>query len=97
MQALGGSNGSKPLVRYAWATVHATVEPLEVLRQTLAVWGTGPQQEPKVIADLASDLSLLLDPDLWCDDFRPPKHPRAELDCCPPPAPFHEVSYGVLL
>ena len=69
-----------------WETVRGYVAPLSVLRRTVDVWGAhpGPGQDPEEVARSSEDLQLLLDVDLWCEDFRAPRKPRQPVDCCPP-------------
>ena len=52
-----------------WATVLDFVEPIDVLRQSLRFWASH-QDAPTHAAALADDAVLLLDPELWCEDFR---------------------------
>ena len=79
-----------------WETVCSYIAPLETLRHTVAVWGSHPGhgQSLDVITGLSEDLQLLLDVELWCEDFRAPKQPRVPLDCCPPLAPLSGVHFG---
>ena len=44
-------------------------EPLDVLQQSLRDWAAHPGAPPSACG-LAEDACLLLDPELWCDDFR---------------------------
>ncbi|CAE7220796.1 unnamed protein product [Symbiodinium sp. CCMP2592] len=75
-----------PAQEQVWDAVVEFVEPLEVLRNTLDAWqkAPGPLQDPDAVAALSADVRLLLDPDLWCEDFRAPKHPPAPAVVCPP-------------
>ncbi|CAE7947248.1 ESS2, partial [Symbiodinium sp. KB8] len=52
-----------------WQTLLDFAEPLDVLKQSLQVWATHPDAVPTA-AELAEDIRLMLDPELWCDDFR---------------------------
>ena len=61
----------------AWELVSDTVEPLEILRNTVRRWHAArPQNAPS--PDTPENLILLLDPHLICDTFRAPRQPRAE-------------------
>ncbi|CAE7243636.1 unnamed protein product [Symbiodinium sp. CCMP2592] len=59
-----------------WATVLDFVEPLDVLRNTLTAW-TQHERAQNGCTELAADAALLLDPELWCEDFRVPLLVRA--------------------
>ena len=69
-----------------WEVVSGYIAPLGVLRRTVDVWGRHPgcSQDAADVARIAGDLLLLLDVELWCEDFRAPRQPRTPLDCCPP-------------
>ena len=84
LQALQGSDIEYP--DGLWETVSSFIAPLAVLQRTVELWSVKPGrgQDPAAAAQVAEDLLLLLDVDLWCDDFRAPKQPRTPLDCCPP-------------
>ena len=72
-----------------WELVRGYIAPLSVLRRTVEAWGMQPGslQDPAEAARHAEDLALLLDVDLWCEDFRAPRKPRQPVVCCPPLAP----------
>ena len=52
-----------------WQTLLDFAEPLDVLKQSLQAWATHPDAVPTA-AELAEDIRLMLDPELWCDDIR---------------------------
>ena len=82
-----------------WEVVSGYIAPLNILCSTVAAWSTqpGPNQDVAEVSTQAGDLQLLLDVDLWCDDFRAPHAPRAPLDCCPPLASVGEGEFCFLL
>ena len=55
-----------------WEILVGNVEPLQLLRDTLAMWQERPgaDQDSGIVEALAGDVTTLLDPELWCDDFR---------------------------
>ncbi|CAE7562314.1 unnamed protein product [Symbiodinium sp. CCMP2592] len=69
-----------------WDVVQGYVEPLSMLKDTLEEWSRQPgrDQDPLAAAAVASDVGLLLDPELWCEDFRAPKQPSMPAVACPP-------------
>ncbi|CAE7773963.1 unnamed protein product [Symbiodinium sp. CCMP2592] len=69
-----------------WSTVVDFVEPLSVLKATLEAWAVHEHAQPGC-AECASDAVLLLDPELWCDDFRRPKAGRQQQAVCAALAP----------
>ena len=75
-----------PLPELVWDVVVGYVEPLQMLRDTLTEWGQSPGagQTPVEVLAVASDAALLLDPELWCEDFRAPKDPPMPAVACPP-------------
>ena len=40
------------------------------------------------MASAVEDVLLMLDPELWCEDFRAPKNPHRPADTCPPLSGF---------
>ena len=68
-----------------WPLILEHVEPIQVLRDTLEAWRLSPgtAQPSTVVSDTVADLQLLLDPELWCDDFRMPRNPPMPTDTCP--------------
>ena len=52
-----------------WHALLDFAEPLDVLQQSLRDWAAHPEAPPSACG-LAEDACLLLDPELWCDDFR---------------------------
>ncbi|OLP99497.1 hypothetical protein AK812_SmicGene17930 [Symbiodinium microadriaticum] len=52
-----------------WDTVLEFVEPIAVLKQSLRTWACHTEAPPHA-RELADDAVLMLDPELWCDDFR---------------------------
>ena len=82
-----------------WDLVCGYIAPLSILRHTVATWGNhpGPDQDAEEVFAQAEDLQLLLDVDLWCDDFRAPRAPKTPLDCCPPLLPVSEGDFCFVL
>ena len=58
-----------PETEAIWNTVIDFVEPLAVLKQSLISWASHPDA-PAHAQTLVDEVALLLDPELWCDDFR---------------------------
>ena len=52
-----------------WEVVLDFVEPIDVLKQSLHTWACHPEA-PSHARALADDAILMLDPELWCEDFR---------------------------
>ena len=68
-----------------WPLILEHVEPIQVLRDTLEAWRLSPgtAQPSTAVSDTVADLQLLLDPELWCEDFRMPRNPPMPTDTCP--------------
>ncbi|CAE7858636.1 unnamed protein product, partial [Symbiodinium necroappetens] len=64
-----------------WQTLLDFAEPLDVLKQSLQDWATHPDAVPAA-AELAEDARLLLDPELWCEDFRKGKGRAQGFQAC---------------
>ncbi|CAE7562302.1 unnamed protein product [Symbiodinium sp. CCMP2592] len=66
-----------PAQEQVWSAVVEYIEPLDVLRNTLDAWqqAPGPLQDPDTVSAISADVRLLLDPELWCEDFRAPALP----------------------
>ena len=64
-----------------WQTLLDFAEPLEVLKCSLQAWAAHPDAVP-VAAELADDARLLLDPELWCEDFRKGKGRVQSFQAC---------------
>ncbi|CAE7485058.1 unnamed protein product [Symbiodinium sp. CCMP2592] len=81
---------STPLTEDVWDVVQGYIEPLPLLKDTLEEWAQhpGPEQDTDIAAAIAGDVCLLLDPELWCEDFRAPKSPPMPAVACPPFADF---------
>ncbi|CAE7824168.1 CFDP2 [Symbiodinium sp. CCMP2592] len=81
---------SAPLTEDVWDVVQGYIEPLPLLKDTLEEWAQhpGPEQDTDIAAAIAGDVCLLLDPELWCEDFRTPKSPPMPAVACPPFADF---------
>ena len=75
-----------PLPELVWDVVVGYVEPLSMLKDTLVAWGQNPGtgQAQEEVLSVAGDAALLLDPELWCEDFRAPKNPPMPAIACPP-------------
>ena len=90
---------SPPEADSVWHTLLDFAEPLAVLRQSLRDWANHLDAHPSA-GGLADDACLLLDPDLWCDDFRKGKRgPQGFTACtdlkCPPDCRLSFVLTGV--
>ena len=64
-----------------WHTLLDFAEPLDVLQQSLRDWAAHPGAPPSACG-LAEDACLLLDPELWCDDFRKGKRGAQGFAAC---------------
>ena len=64
-----------------WHTLLDFAEPLAVLQQSLQDWASHPEA-PAGALGLAEDACLLLDPELWCDDFRKGKRSAQGFVAC---------------
>ena len=76
---------ARPVQEAVWDVVVGYVEPLQTLKETLIAWKLypGSNQEAEGVAQLVDDTIILLDPELWCDDFREPKRPSMPASACP--------------
>ena len=76
---------ARPVQETVWEVVVGYVEPLQVLKETLIAWKLypGSNQEAEAVAQLVDDTIILLDPELWCDDFREPRRPSMPASACP--------------
>ena len=76
---------ARPVQEAVWDVVVGYVEPLQMLKETLIAWKLypGSNQEAEGVAQLVDDTIILLDPELWCDDFREPKRPSMPASACP--------------
>ena len=74
-----------PLPELVWDVVVEYVQPLSMLKDTLVAWGQSPGtgQAQEEVLSVAGDAALLLDPELWCEDFRAPKNPPMPAIACP--------------
>ena len=83
-----------PSAAEVWARVVDFIEPLEVLRYTVRIWG---EQTQGVHHAIVEDVVLMLDPELLCDIFCKPKHNEPVAECFPElPGPLTEVFPFVL-
>ncbi|CAE7307614.1 unnamed protein product, partial [Symbiodinium sp. CCMP2456] len=60
---------ASPCPEDVWEIVLEYVEPLAILKSTLQAWARHPCSTDQV-REVAADTELMLDPELWCDDFR---------------------------
>ena len=79
-----------------WATVVDFIAPLEHLRRTLQEWAAHDQAQPGAHT-LASNATLLLDPDLCCDRFKGPKSEAKGLDFMPLLEPPEQLAFDFIL
>ena len=82
-----------------WHTLLDFAEPLSVLRRSLRDWASHPEAQPSA-GDLVEDACLLIDPELWCEDFRKGKRsPQSFAPCTdlhrPPECRLNFVLTGV--
>ena len=82
-----------------WDIVCSYIAPLDVLRLTVTTWceQPGAHQDAANVRTQAEDLILLLDVDLWCEDFRAPRGPKTAQDCCPPLAEIRDARFCFVL
>ena len=67
---------------HAWSVIQDFIAPIENLRCTVIAWRAHPSAQ--VFAEeVASNMLLLLDPDVCCDTFQRPKTPPTRLDFLP--------------
>ncbi|CAE7280979.1 unnamed protein product [Symbiodinium necroappetens] len=72
---------SPPDADGVWRTLLDFAEPLDVLQWSLRDWAARPDA-PQNAGSIAEDACLLLDPELWCEDFRKGKRgPLGFLAC----------------
>ncbi|CAE7709486.1 CPK33 [Symbiodinium sp. CCMP2456] len=60
---------ASPCPEDVWEIVVEYVEPLAILKSTLQSWARHPHATDQV-REVAADTELMLDPELWCEDFR---------------------------
>ncbi|CAE7942823.1 unnamed protein product, partial [Symbiodinium necroappetens] len=69
-----------------WAVIQDFIAPIEHLRRTVEVWRAHPSAQP-FAGEAASNMLLLLDPEVCCDSFQQPKTQPTHLDFLAPLLP----------
>ncbi|CAE7176445.1 unnamed protein product, partial [Symbiodinium necroappetens] len=70
-----------------WAVIQDFIAPIEHLRSTVEVWRAHPSAQP-FAEEAASNMLLLLDPEVCCDTFQQPKTQPTHLDFLAPLPPL---------
>ena len=70
-----------------WAVIQDFIAPIEHLRCTVETWSAHPSAQP-FAGEAASNMLLLLDPEVCCDSFQQPKTQPVHLDFLAPLLPL---------